>query len=130
MQISSNVKLIARLPLVPCPAGVGPPVLARSSFAFVFGPLRQLLLQHLAHRVTRQTVHHPYLSRSLVHRKLLRDILYQRLRLGIADDERDDALTEVVVGRTDDRGLSDAGMAQQHSLDLSCADAEATRLDQ
>src|SRR5215207_430729 len=57
--------LMPRLPLAPVLARSS----LRSSLAFVFGPFRQLLLQHLAHRVARQVLHQSHLSRPLVHRK-------------------------------------------------------------
>src|SRR4029077_1350685 len=114
MQISSNLRLISRLPLAPVLARSS----LRSSLAFVFGPFRQLLLQHLAHRVARQTVHQSHLPRPLMRRKLLRNKVDQFLRVGVTDDERDDALTEIVVRRTDHRGLGDAGVAEQYGFDL------------
>ena len=46
-------------------------------------PLRQFLLEHLAHRVAGQAVDHPHLPRPLVHRKLLCHIIDQLVRLGV-----------------------------------------------
>src|ERR671927_128869 len=94
MQISSNVRLISRLPLAPVLVPCAVRAWAqRSSLAFVFGPFRQLLLQHLAHRVARQVLHQSYLAWPLVHRKLLGNKIYQYLRVCVSDDEGDDALT-------------------------------------
>ena len=54
----------------------------------------------------------------------------QRIGIGIADYERDDALAQVVVGKPDNRGFVDTRMAEQHRLHLARADAVATGLDQ
>src|SRR4029079_8106884 len=40
------------------------------------------------------------------------------------------ARPEVVVWRADHRGLGHTGVAEQHGLDLACADPEAACLDQ
>ena len=43
----------------------------------------------------------------------------------LADDDRDDALPEAVVGGADDRHLADAGVAREHVLDLERMDVLA-----
>ena len=58
------------------------------------------------------------------------DVVDQHLRIGVADDEGDDALAQVVVGHPDHRDLRDARVAEQHGLDLARADAVAAGLDQ
>src|SRR6478672_6351625 len=121
IQISSNVSAISRLPLAPVLARSS----LRSSLAFVFGALRQLLLEDFAHRVARQAVHQPHLPGSLVHRKLLGDEFDQRVRIDVADDEGHDALSQVIVGEADDRHLVDAGVALQRRFDLAGTDPEA-----
>ena len=65
-----------------------------------------------------------------MHRKLLCDKVDQRLGLGVADDERDDALAQIVVWHADDGSLGNAGMPEQNRLDLACTDPVAARLDQ
>ena len=91
---------------------------------------QQFLLEHLAHRVAWQLIDDPHLTRPLVHRKLLGHIVDQLLRLGVTDDERDDALAQVFVGQPDHRRLGHAGMPEQHRLDFAGPDPVATGLDQ
>ncbi len=63
-------------------------------------------------------------------RKLLCHIFDQLVRRGVTDDERDDALAQVVVGHADHRDFPDAGMPEQRGFDLAGSHPEAAGLDQ
>ena len=72
---------------------------------------QKLLLEHFAHRVARQLTDDPDFTRPLVYRKLLSHIVDQLLWLGIPDDERDDALAQVLVGQPQLRAEGSPGRA-------------------
>ena len=63
----------------------------------------------------------PHLTRPLVHRKLLGDIVDQFVgaQVGRADDECDDPLAQVLVGQSDDGRLLHARMPEQRRLDFA-----------
>ena len=94
-------------------------------------PCRQLLLQHLAHRVAGQRVHHAHLARPLVHRKLLRDIVDQRPPASASPTTNATMRWPRSSSGTPTTAASaHAGVAEQRGLDLPRADAVAAGLDQ
>ena len=70
------------------------------------------------------------LAGPLVHRKLLRHIVDEVFRGGIADDEGHNPLTQIRIRQADDGDLVDPRVPQQCRLDLAGADPVAAGFDQ
>src|ERR1700728_1923455 len=83
----------------------------------------QLALEHLAGGVARQLIHEHDFARHLVAREVVLDVLLHRFlvqsRILACDDERLQALAELLVVHADHRGLLDALVAGEQVLDLA-----------